>query len=320
MKIIYNEGHRQTISYTTKGPPTRRLAYRRLHRPYSRGSLGGHSVSLGLSRASMTAQAAHPVHQDSPESLQGGPRWPPDGPKGRQHAPRGLQEPCQETSYTRNVTDKDDHIQELNIEELSYTRTTSIIYKDQVSYTRLSKTTPKICLIAALSTSHFSEDVSGETAVFEVPKIRPAISISPFSEDVSGETLIFSIRRLKTRPPTSRFGEDVSGETLVLGTFPDMNGKRVKGQSCARTCSIITIKCNVGELSELPQGIPMDTRSPNVHKESPDYPPHFSVRLQCRPSIPHLSDAFEGPSEGTRTHAQEEEAMVRFRRPPQKHL
>ena len=76
----------------------------------------------------------------------------------------------------------------------------------------------------------------------------------------------------------------------------------MKGQSCARTCSIITIKCNVGELSERPQGIPMDTRSPNVHKESPDYPPHFSVRLQCRPSIPHLSDVFEGPSEGTHTH------------------
>ena len=161
--------------------------------------------------------------------------------------------------------------------------------------------------------------MSSETAVFEVPKIRPAIAISRFSEDVSGETLIFTIRRLKTRPPTSRFGEDVSGETLVLGTFPDMNGKRVKGQSCARTCSIITIKCNVGELSERPQGIPMDPRSPNVHKD-PDYPPHFSVRLQCRPSIPHLSDVFEGPSEGTRTHTQEEEALVRFRRPPQKHL
>ena len=167
---------------------------------------------------------------------------------------------------------------------------------------RSSKSAPKRCLITALSTSHLSEDVSSETAVFEAPKIRPAISRSPFVEDVSGETLIFSIRRLKTRPPTSRFGEDVSGETLVLGTFPDMNGKRVKGQSCARTCSIITIKCNVGELSERPQGIPMDTRSPNVHKESPDYPPHFSVRLQCRPSIPHLSDVFEGPSEGIRTH------------------
>ena len=62
----------------------------------------------------------------------------------------------------------------------------------------------------------------------------------------------------------------------------------------------------------------MDTRSPNVHKESPDYPPHFSVRLQRRPSIPHLSDVFEGSSEGT--HAQEEEALVRFRRPPQKHV
>ena len=85
-------------------------------------------------------------------------------------------------------------------------------------------------------------------------------------------------------------------------TFPDMNGKRVKATSCARTCSIITIKCNVGELSERPQGIPTDTRSPNVHKESPDYPPHFSVRLQCRPSTPLLTDVFAGPSEGTHTH------------------
>ena len=167
---------------------------------------------------------------------------------------------------------------------------------------RSSKSAPKRCHITALSTSHFSEDVSGETAVFEVPKIRPAISRSPFSEDVSGETLLFCKRRLKIRPPTSRFGEDVSGETGFFKTFPDMNGKRVKATSCARTCSIITIKCNVGELSERPQGIPMDTRSPNVHKESPDYPPHFSVRLQCRPSTPHLSDVFEGPSEGTHTH------------------
>ena len=45
-----------------------------------------------------------------------------------------------------------------------------------------------------------------------------------------------------------------------------MNGKRVKAKSCARTCSMIKIKCNVGELSERPRGIPMDTRSPNIHR------------------------------------------------------
>ena len=139
-----------------------------------------------------------------------------------------------------------------------------------------SKRAPKRCLVAARSTSHFFEDASGETAIFEVPKIRPAISTSPFSEDVSGETLLFCKRRLKIRPPTSRFGEDVSGETGFfkirhLGTFPDMNGKRVKVRSCARTHGIIAIECNVGELSERPREILMDTRSPNVHKHIPDY-------------------------------------------------
>ena len=67
-------------------------------------------------------------------------------------------------------------------------------------------------------------------------------------------------------------------------TFPDMNGKRVKAKSCASTCSIITIKCNVGELSERPQGIPMDTRSPNIHKTVPASPPRSSVLLQFPPS------------------------------------
>eukprot|EP00959_Pyramimonas_sp_CCMP1952_P228331 4774213-Pyramimonas_sp.AAC.1 len=59
----------------------------------------------------MMAQEAHPGHQDSRDSLQGGPRWPPDGPKVFQEAPRGFQEPCQETSYKKNVIDKGDHIQ-----------------------------------------------------------------------------------------------------------------------------------------------------------------------------------------------------------------
>ena len=63
-----------------------------------------------------------------------------------------------------------------------------------------------------------------------------------------------------------------------------MNGKRVKAKSCASTCSIITIKCNVGELSERPQGIPMDTRSPNIHKTVPASPPRSSVLLQFPPS------------------------------------
>ena len=45
---------------------------------------------------------------------------------------------------------------------------------------------------------------------------RP-ISTSPFSEDVSGETPIFDIKRLKTKLSRSHFLEDVSGEIAVLG-------------------------------------------------------------------------------------------------------
>ena len=44
-------------------------------------------------------------------------------------------------------------------------------------------------------------------------------------------------------------------------TCPVIYGKRVKGKSCARTCSTLTINCNVGELSERLQRIPMDMRS-----------------------------------------------------------
>ena len=96
-----------------------------------------------------------------------------------------------------------------------------------------------------------------------------------------------STRRLKRRPPRSRFCEDVSGETLILGTFPDMNGKRVKEKSCARTCSIITIDCNVGELPERPQGIPIDARSPNVHKPVPEYPTNvFCTAWRFQPASP----------------------------------
>ena len=64
-----------------------------------------------------------------------------------------------------------------------------------------------------------------------------------------------------------------------------MNGKRVKEKSCARACSIIAIKCNISELSERSQGIRVDTRSPNVHKHIPDYPPRSFVFLQFPPSL-----------------------------------
>ena len=67
-------------------------------------------------------------------------------------------------------------------------------------------------------------------------------------------------------------------KSLFLGTFPDMNGKRVKGKSCARTCSIIAIESDIGELSERSHGIRMDTRSPTVHNHIPDYPPRSSAR------------------------------------------
>ena len=65
---------------------------------------------------------------------------------------------------------------------------------------------------------------------------RP-ISTSPFSEDVSGETPIFDIKRLKTKLSRSHFLEDVSGKTAIFwGTFPDKNGKRRFSElACART-------------------------------------------------------------------------------------
>ena len=50
---------------------------------------------------------------------------------------------------------------------------------------------------AAFSKSHFFEDVSGESPIFEDPESRPAIQTSPVCEDVSSETVIFSMRRLK---------------------------------------------------------------------------------------------------------------------------
>ena len=55
---------------------------------------------------------------------------------------------------------------------------------------------------------------------------RP-ISTSPFSEDVSGETPIFDIKRLKTKLSRFHFLEDVSGETAIrlksLGQPPPLH-------------------------------------------------------------------------------------------------
>ena len=41
-------------------------------------------------------------------------------------------------------------------------------------------------------TSPFFEDVSGDSPIFEDPKMKSEISTSPFFEDASGETLIFN--------------------------------------------------------------------------------------------------------------------------------
>ena len=58
-------------------------------------------------------------------------------------------------------------------------------------------------------------------------------------------------------PLRSRFFEDVSGETAIVPEpFLDMNGKRVKSKSLARTCTNIKVTCRVGALPERPQGVP----------------------------------------------------------------
>ena len=41
--------------------------------------------------------------------------------------------------------------------------------------------------------------------------------------------------------------------------------RRFPSKSCKRTCIMIKVTCDVGELSERPRGIPMDTRSQNIH-------------------------------------------------------
>ena len=82
---------------------------------------------------------------------------------------------------------------------------------------RSSTSIPKRCRTTATSASHFLEDAPSEINIFEDPKVSPAISTSQFSQDVSGETLIFGIRGLKTAHSTSHFFEDVSGESPIFG-------------------------------------------------------------------------------------------------------
>ena len=91
----------------------------------------------------------------------------------------------------------------------------------------------KMKVSPGISTSQFSEDVSGETLIFKIRGLRAAFTTSHFFEDVSGESPIFEDPKIRPAISTSRFCEDVSGETTILRTFADMSGKRVKGKSCA---------------------------------------------------------------------------------------
>ena len=85
-------------------------------------------------------------------------------------------------------------------------------------------------------------------------------------------------------PPEPIFRGCPEGNGHFSGTFPDMNGKRVKAKSCARTCNIITVNCEIGELFESPREIPAATRrSPKDHTHVPDPPHHSSVLLQFPP-------------------------------------
>ena len=68
----------------------------------------------------------------------------------------------------------------------------------------------------AISGSHFLEDVSGETLIFENTSHSRAPWTSPFFEDVSGDSPIFEDPKIKSAMSTSSFFEDVSGETLIF--------------------------------------------------------------------------------------------------------
>ena len=57
--------------------------------------------------------------------------------------------------------------------------------------------------------------------------ISRAISTSHFFEDVSSESLVFNRKGLEKARSTSHFFEDVPNETAEKGgTYPDKNGKR----------------------------------------------------------------------------------------------
>ena len=71
-----------------------------------------------------------------------------------------------------------------------------------------------------LRTSHFFEDVSGETLIFHVLVCRAGHvglpCCSPFSEDVCSESAVFKMRGSKAAFSTYHFCEDVSGETAIF--------------------------------------------------------------------------------------------------------
>ena len=129
-----------------------------------------------------------------------------------------------------------------------------------------SKKAPKRCLKTALCAPHFYEDVSGEMAIFENRSTSRAISEPQLFRGCLRRNRHFQHKVLQKRTPQHlHFRRMSQAKRPFWGTFPDMNGKRVKVKSCARTRSIITIECNVGELAERPQGTTIGTRSPKIH-------------------------------------------------------
>ena len=138
-----------------------------------------------------------------------------------------------------------------------------------------SKKAPKRCLKTALCAPHFYEDVSGEMAIFENRNTSRAISEPQLFRGCLRRNRHFQHKVLQKRTPQHlHFRRMSQAKRPFWGTFPDMNGKRVKGQSFARHCSSIATKCNIAEFSERSQATRMDTRTPNVHKRIPDAPPH----------------------------------------------
>ena len=68
----------------------------------------------------------------------------------------------------------------------------------------------------AISGSHFLEDVSGETLIFENTSHSRAPWTSPFFKDVSDDSHIFEHPEIKSPMSTSPFFKDVTGETLIF--------------------------------------------------------------------------------------------------------